>query len=108
MEKCDSGHIQTKIRLPPVKFPPAEMGAQRPQRRGEVALDTRNIPHIVLTVPLPTHGAPLKRTLALSGVAAGLLASALVAQPASAAGDVASDSLAKTSLAAKNVVAYWF
>ncbi|NAS27441.1 hypothetical protein GT755_37965 [Herbidospora sp. NEAU-GS84] len=50
----------------------------------------------------------MKRTLALSGVAAGLLASALVAQPASAAGDVASDSLAKTSLAAKNVVAYWF
>ncbi len=50
----------------------------------------------------------MKRTLAISGVAAGLLASALVTQPANAAGDVASDPLAKTSLAAKNVVAYWF
>uniref|UniRef100_UPI0007858845 trypsin-like serine peptidase n=1 Tax=Herbidospora yilanensis TaxID=354426 RepID=UPI0007858845 len=49
----------------------------------------------------------MKRTLALGGVAAGLLASALVTQPASAAGDVASTPLASTGIAAQNIVAYW-
>ncbi|WP_066362694.1 trypsin-like serine peptidase [Herbidospora mongoliensis] len=49
----------------------------------------------------------MKRTLALGGVAAGLLASALVTQPANAAGDVASDPLATTGIAAKNVAALW-
>ncbi|WP_061297166.1 trypsin-like serine peptidase [Herbidospora cretacea] len=49
----------------------------------------------------------MKRTLALGGVAAGLLASALVTQPASAAGDVASDPLATTGIAAKNIAALW-
>ncbi|GAB1821933.1 trypsin-like serine peptidase [Herbidospora sp. RD11066] len=49
----------------------------------------------------------MKRTLALGGVAAGLLASALVTQPASAAGDVVSTPLASTGIAAKNIVAYW-
>ncbi len=49
----------------------------------------------------------MKRTLALGGVAAGLLASALVTQPASAAGDVASDALATTGIAAKNIAALW-
>ncbi|WP_062436082.1 trypsin-like serine peptidase [Herbidospora daliensis] len=49
----------------------------------------------------------MKRTLALGGVAAGLLASALVTQPANAAGDVASDPLATTGIAAKNIAALW-
>nr|WP_062342056.1 hypothetical protein [Herbidospora sakaeratensis] len=49
----------------------------------------------------------MKRTLALGGVAAGLLASALVTQPAAAAGDVASTPLASTGIAAQNIVAYW-
>ncbi|WP_061297163.1 trypsin-like serine peptidase [Herbidospora cretacea] len=49
----------------------------------------------------------MKRTLALGGVAAGLLASALVTQPASAAGDVASDPLASTGIQAKNIAAFW-
>ncbi|GAB1821934.1 trypsin-like serine peptidase [Herbidospora sp. RD11066] len=49
----------------------------------------------------------MKRTLALGGVAAGLLASALVTQPASAAGDVVSTPLASTGIAAQNIVAYW-
>ncbi|GAB1821930.1 trypsin-like serine peptidase [Herbidospora sp. RD11066] len=49
----------------------------------------------------------MKRTLALGGVAAGLLASALVTQPANAAGDVASDALATTGIAAKNIAALW-
>ncbi|ETK31048.1 trypsin-like serine peptidase [Microbispora sp. ATCC PTA-5024] len=50
----------------------------------------------------------MKRTLALGGVAAGLLASAAVAAPAHAAGDVSSDSLASTNLAAKQVAAFWY
>ncbi|WP_030456461.1 trypsin-like serine peptidase [Herbidospora cretacea] len=49
----------------------------------------------------------MKRTLALGGVAAGLLASALVTQPAAAAGDVASTPLATTGIAAKNIAAMW-
>ncbi|TKK88556.1 hypothetical protein FDA94_12820 [Herbidospora galbida] len=49
----------------------------------------------------------MKRTLALGGVAAGLLASALVTQPANAAGDVASTPLASTGIAAKNIAALW-
>ncbi|TKK88557.1 hypothetical protein FDA94_12825 [Herbidospora galbida] len=49
----------------------------------------------------------MKRTLALGGVAAGLLASALVTQPASAAGDVASTPLAATGIQAKNIAAFW-
>uniref|UniRef100_UPI0007841406 trypsin-like serine peptidase n=1 Tax=Herbidospora yilanensis TaxID=354426 RepID=UPI0007841406 len=49
----------------------------------------------------------MKRTLALGGVAAGLLASALVTQPASAAGDVASAPLATTGIAAKNIAGMW-
>ncbi|WP_156046123.1 hypothetical protein [Herbidospora cretacea] len=50
----------------------------------------------------------MKRTLALGGVAAGLLASAIVTQPAAAAGDVVSTPLASTGIAAKNIVAYWY
>ncbi|WP_066362696.1 trypsin-like serine peptidase [Herbidospora mongoliensis] len=49
----------------------------------------------------------MKRTLALGGIAAGLLASALVTQPASAAGDVVSTPLANTGIAAKNIAAFW-
>jgi hypothetical protein len=49
----------------------------------------------------------LKRTLALGGVAAGLLAAALVSQPASADSDVASDPLATSGIAAYNVAAFW-
>ncbi|MEZ0073344.1 serine protease [Planotetraspora sp. GP83] len=50
----------------------------------------------------------MKRTLALGGVAAGLLASAAIAAPAHASGDVAADPLAKTNLAAKQVAAFWY
>ncbi|WP_061297164.1 trypsin-like serine peptidase [Herbidospora cretacea] len=50
----------------------------------------------------------MKRTLALGGVAAGLLASALVTQPASAAGDVASSPLANNAIAAKNIASFWW
>ncbi|WP_214110211.1 trypsin-like serine peptidase [Acrocarpospora catenulata] len=49
----------------------------------------------------------MKRTLALGGVAAGLLATALVSQPAGASSDVASDPLANTGIAAYNVAAFW-
>ncbi|ETK31049.1 trypsin-like serine peptidase [Microbispora sp. ATCC PTA-5024] len=50
----------------------------------------------------------MKRTLALGGVAAGLLASAAIAAPAHAAGDVSSDTLASTNLAAQQVAAFWY
>ncbi|KAA9375223.1 hypothetical protein F5972_28015 [Microbispora cellulosiformans] len=51
----------------------------------------------------------MKRTLALGGMAAGLLATAVVASPAANAGnDVAADSLAKTNLAAQQVAAFWY
>ncbi|WP_182875587.1 trypsin-like serine peptidase [Microbispora sp. H10670] len=51
----------------------------------------------------------MKRTLALGGMAAGLLATAVVASPAAHAGnDVAADSLAKTNLAAQQVAAFWY
>ncbi|GAA1015331.1 peptidase [Acrocarpospora pleiomorpha] len=50
----------------------------------------------------------MKRTLAIGGVAAGLLATALVTTPASAAGDVKAVPLASTGIAAKNIVAYWY
>ncbi|WP_244302128.1 trypsin-like serine peptidase [Microbispora triticiradicis] len=51
----------------------------------------------------------MKRTLALGGMAAGLLATAVVASPAAHAGnDVAADSLASTNLAAQQVAAFWY
>ncbi|MEU7688852.1 hypothetical protein AB0B00_00005, partial [Microbispora hainanensis] len=49
----------------------------------------------------------MKRTLALGGVAAGLLASAAIAAPAHA-DSIPSVNLAKTNLAAKEVAAFWF
>ncbi len=51
----------------------------------------------------------MKRTLALGGVAAGLLAVAAVAAPAQAASDVAPPvNLANTKFAAKEVAAFWY
>ncbi|MEW9533165.1 serine protease [Microbispora sp. NPDC049125] len=51
----------------------------------------------------------MKRTLALGGVAAGLLAAAAVAAPAAnAAGDTSSTPLANTNLAAQQVAAFWY
>ncbi|GGO08167.1 hypothetical protein GCM10010116_16520 [Microbispora rosea subsp. aerata] len=52
----------------------------------------------------------MKRTLALGGVAAGLLASAAIASPAHAdtPKDVAAKTLASTNFAAQQVAAYWF
>jgi len=51
----------------------------------------------------------MKRTLAFGGLVAtaGLLATALSAPAAQAAGDVASDPLASTGLQAKNIAAFW-
>ncbi|GAA0416869.1 peptidase [Acrocarpospora corrugata] len=49
----------------------------------------------------------MKRTLALGGVVTGLLAAAIVSQPATASSDVASDTLANTGIAAYNVAAFW-
>ncbi|MEO3856572.1 hypothetical protein [Acrocarpospora sp. B8E8] len=50
----------------------------------------------------------MKRILPIGGVAAGLLATALVTPPASAADDVKAVPLASTGIAAKNIVAYWY
>ncbi|WP_405087107.1 trypsin-like serine peptidase [Microbispora sp. NBC_01389] len=51
----------------------------------------------------------MKRTLTLGGMAAGLLATAVVATPAAnAANDVSANSLAKTNLAAQQVAAFWY
>ncbi|WP_259401612.1 serine protease [Microbispora sp. H13382] len=50
----------------------------------------------------------MKRTLALGGVAAGLLASAIVASPAQADDQIPAINLAKTNFAAQQVAAFWF
>ncbi|WP_249350224.1 serine protease [Microbispora sp. H10836] len=51
----------------------------------------------------------MKRTLALGGIAAGLLAAAAVAAPAQADSDVAPPvNLANTNFAAKQVAAFWY
>ncbi|WP_226873425.1 trypsin-like serine peptidase [Microbispora sitophila] len=50
----------------------------------------------------------MKRTLALGGIAAGLLASAAIAAPAQAADEIPAVNLANTNFAAKQVAAFWF
>ncbi|WP_285784409.1 hypothetical protein, partial [Microbispora sp. NBRC 16548] len=50
----------------------------------------------------------MKRTLALGGIAAGLLASAAIAAPAHAADEIPAINLANTNFAAKQVAAFWF
>ncbi|MFC0862737.1 hypothetical protein ACFHYQ_10570 [Sphaerimonospora cavernae] len=50
----------------------------------------------------------MKRTLALGGIAAGLLATAAIATPAHAGNPVAADNLANSNFAAKQVAAFWF
>ncbi|MBE3014813.1 hypothetical protein IL992_37395 [Microbispora sp. NEAU-D428] len=50
----------------------------------------------------------MKRTLALGGIAAGLLASAAVAAPAAQADSVPAVNLAETNFAAKQVAAFWY
>ncbi|WP_063842956.1 trypsin-like serine peptidase [Sphaerimonospora mesophila] len=52
----------------------------------------------------------MKRTLAFGGIvaSAGMLAAGLAATPAQAAGDVASDTLANTNLAAQQVAMFWY
>ncbi|WP_182899826.1 serine protease [Microbispora sp. H10830] len=50
----------------------------------------------------------MKRTLALGGVSAGLLASAIVASPAHAADQIPAINLANTNFAAQQVAAFWF
>ncbi|XVQ85022.1 trypsin-like serine peptidase [Microbispora siamensis] len=50
----------------------------------------------------------MKRTLALGGIAAGLLASAAIAAPAHAADEIPAVNLANTNFAAKQVAAFWY
>ncbi|GAA4212820.1 hypothetical protein AB0C10_30230 [Microbispora amethystogenes] len=51
----------------------------------------------------------MKRTLTLGGMAAGLLASAVVASPAAHAGnDISHDTLASSNMAAQQVAAFWY
>ncbi|WP_226873424.1 trypsin-like serine peptidase [Microbispora sitophila] len=50
----------------------------------------------------------MKRTLALGGVTAGLLASAIVASPAQASDQIPAINLANTNFAAQQVAAFWF